>query len=445
MLRLGRTSVLTALGLLCIGSCTELTSIDWDDIPVVGDSADASVDARDSSADSNADSSDAASETAGGSAGDASDGAAADANIVGSGGTNGSSGSAGTGAAAGSAGISGRGGSSGTSGRGGNTGTGGTNGAGGTNGTNGASGTNGTNGASGDAGSGASADSGGTAGTGGTAGDDAGLDGATGGTEGEDGGPDGSLGSGGSSDGAADGSDASLKCGNGTADPGEICDDPFTVNDCGADCSRITSAACMACESGTPCATMTDCRAVQGNAPDGTPRSQLCNEALDCIRDSACAAGSAPPIDCYCGNVGFSRCDNGQGNGACREVLERALESTHPAEIRNRIFETAYAGGFAARRISCDKTHCSAQCFMPRALSTTRPSNCGWSTGSSRQGVQSMLVPSADRRRKTGLNRNSRTFSYETPFAVERRTNCPTALRLRWVTKALTRRRPRTG
>jgi hypothetical protein len=322
MLRLGRTSVLTALGLLCIGSCTELTSIDWDDIPVIRGPVDASVDSRDSSADSSADASDAASETAGGSASDASDGAAVD--VVASGGTNGSSGSAGTG---------------------------------------GPNGTGGTNGTGNDAGIDASVDGGGTAGTGGSAGDDAGLDGATGGTEGNDGGSDGSLGSGGSVDGAADGSDASLLCRNGTADPGEVCDDPFTVNDCGADCSRITSAACVACENATPCATMTDCGTVRGYAQDGTPRSQLCNDALDCIRDSACAAGSAPPIDCYCGDVGFAQCDSGQGNGSCREVLERALESTHPAEIRNRIFETTYAGGFAARRIICDKTHCSAQCF----------------------------------------------------------------------------------
>ncbi|MET0791003.1 MAG: hypothetical protein ABW061_05735, partial [Polyangiaceae bacterium] len=96
-----------------------------------------------------------------------------------------------------------------------------------------------------------------------------------------------------------------IVCGNNIKQAGELCDPVFTVNNCGSDCKEITSAACFACEN-TPdtCIDFVDCSQISGNAAVGTPgagipKANLCNETLDCIRDSKCAAGGNGLIKCY--------------------------------------------------------------------------------------------------------------------------------------------------
>jgi hypothetical protein len=160
-------------------------------------------------------------------------------------------------------------------------------------------------------------------------------------------------------------------CGDGIVQAGETCDVPgghnFSINDCGADCNPITAAACLTCELANPeCASVTNCMDVVGTATEGpaagTPRSHLCNETLDCMRDTNCAVGQL--IDCYCGTATSAQCDAGQGNGACRTQIERGLETTSPVEITNRFTRDDLGAGFAILRVGCDQAFCAAQCFQ---------------------------------------------------------------------------------
>ena len=157
-------------------------------------------------------------------------------------------------------------------------------------------------------------------------------------------------------------------CGNGMSDVGEVCDQPFSVNDCGADCKPITGAICATCDTadGT-CKDFANCDSVAGSAPAGgpaagVPRKALCNEVLDCVRDSACAKDQAP-IKCYCGTASASDCQAGHGNGKCKSQIERGLETTSFATITQRIGDSTYGGGVAMQRIDCDQTFCADQCF----------------------------------------------------------------------------------
>jgi hypothetical protein len=157
-------------------------------------------------------------------------------------------------------------------------------------------------------------------------------------------------------------------CGNGTVEAGELCDPKFSANDCGADCKAITSVACAACDTAdATCKEFSNCDAVAGSSPAGTPaagvaRKQLCNEVLDCVRDSGCAKDKTP-IQCYCGTASSSDCQAGLGNGACKAAIERGLESTVFATIAQRIGQVIYGGGMAMSRIDCDQTFCNDVCF----------------------------------------------------------------------------------
>lgn len=165
------------------------------------------------------------------------------------------------------------------------------------------------------------------------------------------------------------GFEATVVCGDGAVGAGEICDPALTVNNCGRDCKAITSAACLACED-TPasCADFVSCEAVAGNAAAGTPaagtpKKVLCNETLDCVRDTKCAADGAAPIKCYCGTANPTDCQAGLGNGLCKAEIERSLETTSFNTIAQRIGNTVYGGGQAMARIDCDQAFCPTQCF----------------------------------------------------------------------------------
>jgi hypothetical protein len=126
-----------------------------------------------------------------------------------------------------------------------------------------------------------------------------------------------------------------------------------------------TSAACLSCEN-TPstCAAFTSCDSIAGNAADGTAKSQVCKETLDCVRDSGCAADGKPPLQyCYCGSASVADCTTGRANGPCKAVLERGLESKTLAQVAQRIGDTTFGSGLAMKRIDCDQVFCRKQCF----------------------------------------------------------------------------------
>jgi len=158
-------------------------------------------------------------------------------------------------------------------------------------------------------------------------------------------------------------------CGNGIKEAGEVCDPAFTVNDCGADCKNITSAACFTCENDpSTCSDFATCDSAVGNAAAGspaagTPKAQLCNSVLDCVRDTGCAVGAAP-LTCYCGTANSTDCQGGLGNGKCRTQIEAGLETTTPATIVQRLKNVQFGGGVALARIDCDQTFCVSQCGL---------------------------------------------------------------------------------
>ncbi len=181
-------------------------------------------------------------------------------------------------------------------------------------------------------------------------------------------------------------------CGNGILEFPETCEAPNTTTtiyatpNCGGvwgpttapaaggianDCSPITSSTCQNCGATMveDCASLaagcnvlgTTAETGPGLAPLGTPRAWLCNEVLDCIRDTGCAIIN--PLDCYCGNATADQCLQGQGNGVCRHVIERGLETPLFADIEARFQNATFGGGWAIARVNCEQAFCPTQCF----------------------------------------------------------------------------------
>ncbi len=159
-------------------------------------------------------------------------------------------------------------------------------------------------------------------------------------------------------------------CGNGIKETGEFCDPAFTVNGCGKTCNQITSDVCFTCENDpASCQDFVDCGSVSGNAAAGspaagTPKSNLCNETLDCVRKSGCAANGNGIIKCYCGTANTADCQTGGANGACKTELERGLETVAFAQITQRLKSPQFGGGVAMARVDCDQQACKAPCGL---------------------------------------------------------------------------------
>ncbi|MEI9941178.1 MAG: hypothetical protein WDO69_28505 [Pseudomonadota bacterium] len=261
-------------------------------------------------------------------------------------------------------------------------------------------GTGGTGGASAGTG-GAGAGSGGvSAGTGGvsagsggvsagTGGSSAGTGGAHAGTGGASAGTGGaSAGTGGASGGS--GGAATAVCGNNIVEAGEVCDPKLTANNCGRDCKAITSPDCLACEVANAQygfdQTFITCNTAIGNTttatvtgstgaakptdpnpvttPVGTSKAMLCNEVLDCVRDTHCAAGGVPTLSaCYCGTVSQADCSNGLGNGLCKAEIDRSLEAQNFSTVVQHAGQTFYGGGVAMSRVDSDQSYCDSTCL----------------------------------------------------------------------------------
>jgi len=135
--------------------------------------------------------------------------------------------------------------------------------------------------------------------------------------------------------------------GDGILGAGEFCDPvvKYSVENCGADCQPISNAACQTCAA-TNCAGAETCV--------GTPNPIQCNDTLDCVRDSGCAAGGFA-LFCYCGAVSSTECDTpGGAAGACKAEIEAGLGNTDPIFIQNNLFDIGLSAGRAMARRDCE-------------------------------------------------------------------------------------------
>ncbi len=162
-------------------------------------------------------------------------------------------------------------------------------------------------------------------------------------------------------------------CGNSIPEGAEVCDPPFSENNCGGlhanykpgatpACGEIESNVCLACVMAAGVSDF-DCANETGNAAAGPaagqPLKALCYKVLDCIYDTKCAATDS--FDCYCGTSGAA-CQTGGGNGLCRTELEAALESTAFGDVGSRFGDPSYAGGVAIVRVDGARDMCDATC-----------------------------------------------------------------------------------
>ena len=162
-------------------------------------------------------------------------------------------------------------------------------------------------------------------------------------------------------------------CGDGTKNGSEICDPPFSANNCGdlhagsaagatAACDVIETGACTTCVAAAGVGDF-DCGTLTGNAAAGPgagqSRSSLCYKLLDCIYDTNC--GAADSFDCYCGTSGAA-CQTGGANGKCRAEIEASLESTAFGDIGTRLGDPGFAGGTAVVRVDGSRDTCGTVC-----------------------------------------------------------------------------------
>jgi hypothetical protein len=78
------------------------------------------------------------------------------------------------------------------------------------------------------------------------------------------------------------------------------------------------------------------------------------------MRRANCVNVDALP--CYCGDSGAD-CFQGAANGACRQVMEAALETQVPVEIATRFTDPNYGGGVANLRLASDAQYCKPECL----------------------------------------------------------------------------------
>lgn len=213
-------------------------------------------------------------------------------------------------------------------------------------------GTGGMGGTSGNGGSSGSSGASGTAGSGGTTAGSSGSGGSSG-TTGGTSGAGGSSGVGGS---AGTGGTSGAGGSSGTGGSG----------------GDSTSAECLECELDTPA-----CAELVG-ACDllAAPEAALCNNVLDCARETNCA--SIQNTDCFCG-PGVDPGDCLEGNvtpsGPCIAELKAGLQTNSTTGVLSRYVDRRYPGGLAMARVTCDRANCAGDipvgyeadeiCFAP--------------------------------------------------------------------------------
>jgi hypothetical protein len=104
----------------------------------------------------------------------------------------------------------------------------------------------------------------------------------------------------------------------------------------------------------------------------GTPKSELCQAVLACVRSSPSMCAAVNWDKCYCGTLDDAACVSGQvtPNGDCKSAIEDAAETTDPNAVAAVSGNPCGAAGAAQDVFSfCDMTCCAVEC----GLTTTRP------------------------------------------------------------------------
>jgi hypothetical protein len=128
----------------------------------------------------------------------------------------------------------------------------------------------------------------------------------------------------------------------------------------------VKSPDCLACAQAFCADAVDGCSTITGSATQGpaagTPRSQLCNEALSCELTTNCGVNN--PADCYCGTASGVACFNvGSANGACRPQVEAGLETSDPGTVVLNFTNQNYASGRAFFLVQCLLDNLCDSCF----------------------------------------------------------------------------------
>ena len=90
----------------------------------------------------------------------------------------------------------------------------------------------------------------------------------------------------------------------------------------------------------------------------GTQKSVLCAEIVDCVHRSGCNAADTANLPCYCGvGVTIDQCSSAGfvPQGPCADLIAGGAESNQPLTVGNRAVDYAYAAGAALGLITlCD-------------------------------------------------------------------------------------------
>jgi hypothetical protein len=99
------------------------------------------------------------------------------------------------------------------------------------------------------------------------------------------------------------------------------------------------------------------------------PVLQNCGDAaclapVNCAMDRRCFTNVMELPQCYCGPVGVDDCQKSDHvpTGACREAMERGLDTTDKAQVLERWVDEKYPAGRANRLLTCLSELCVAEC-----------------------------------------------------------------------------------
>jgi hypothetical protein len=120
------------------------------------------------------------------------------------------------------------------------------------------------------------------------------------------------------------------------------------------------------------------CLQATGTAAKGpkasAPKATLCAELLSCVWTTGCAYSAATnsndDAQCLCGKDKGSDClimSEVPVQGACKDQIYAAAESTDRGELANRFTDVTFAVGLAFQVIDCDSLFCGPECGLSKA------------------------------------------------------------------------------